>query len=319
MYCATPPAWLDRSLYPFESRFIRVEGAPVHYVDEGSGPILLMLHGNPTWSFVYRNLILGLRDRFRCIAIDYPGFGLSGTPAGFGFTPAEHARVVEEVVTRLDLCDATMMIQDWGGPIGCAVAVRQPERFSAFVVGNTSAWPKADLGTQVFSRVLGSRVGQSLITRRNLFVEKILPMGVRRRALSDEVMAAYRGPFSTRESRRPTAVFPREIVASRAFLAEVAAGLSALADRPALIVWPTNDFAFGDAERRRWEALFGDHRTITLDGAGHYIQEDAAEEIIDAIAAWHPALRGAAALDRAEGHTHHGEPVHSLTAVRPDS
>jgi haloalkane dehalogenase len=277
------PSWVPHHLYPFESRFADVDGARVHYVDEGSGPPLLLLHGNPTWSFLYRDVIAGLRDRFRCIAPDLPGFGLSTAPPEFGFTPAEHARVIGGLIERLDLQETTMMVQDWGGPIGFAAAIRRPDRFSAFVIGNTWAWPKSDLGTQVFSRLLGSPVGGVLIKRRNAFVEKILPGGVRRRTLSDEVMNAYRGPFPTPASRRPIHVFPREILRSRPLLSEIERGLPRLADRRALLVWPTKDVAFREPERRRWESIFPDHRTVLLEGSGHYIQEDAAEEIVAAI------------------------------------
>jgi haloalkane dehalogenase len=148
---------------------------------------------------------------------------------GYRFTPAEHAGVVEQLVLRLDLRGVTMMVQDWGGPIGFAVATRHPERFAAFVIGNTWAWPKAD---------------------------------------------------------PPTRLFSREILGSRPFLADVERGLPALRDRPALLVWPTGDVAFGDRERRRWEEVFPDHRTVALEGAGHYIQEDAAGEIVAAIRGW---------------------------------
>ena len=112
------PDWLDPVLFPFESRFLDVDGATVHHVDEGTGPPLLLLHGNPTWSFLYREVIAGLRDRFRCVAPDYPGFGLSRPAPGYGFTPAEHAEVVRRLVLELDLRDVTLMVQDWGGPIG---------------------------------------------------------------------------------------------------------------------------------------------------------------------------------------------------------
>jgi haloalkane dehalogenase len=284
----TRPPWVPDDLYPFEDRWVDVAGARVHLVDEGSGPPLLLLHGNPTWSFLYRDVVRGLRDRFRCLAVDLPGFGLSQPPRGFGFTPAEHARVVGALVAHLDLADVTLMVQDWGGPIGFDVATRAPERFRAFVLGNTWAWPKADPGTQVFSRLLGGPVGRRLIAQRNLFVERVLPAGVRRGPLPAPVMAAYRGPFPTPGSRRPTAVFPREILASRPFLADVERRLPRLRDRPALLVWPTADVAFRDRERRRWEDVFPEHHTVLLEGAGHYIQEDAPEEFVAAIRAWAP-------------------------------
>jgi haloalkane dehalogenase len=283
---ADRPTWAPEELYPFESHYADVAGSRVHYIDEGNGPPLLLLHGNPTWSFLYREIVKGLRDRYRCIAVDHPGFGLSSPPPGYRYTPAEHAEVLEQLVERLDLSDVTMMVQDWGGPIGFAVATRHPERFAAFVIGNTWAWPKGDPGTQLFSRLLGGAIGRRLILNRNLFVERLLPAGVRRGTLPEAVMNAYRGPFPTPASRRPTAVFPREILASRPFLAEIERRLARLRDRPALIVWPTKDVAFGDRERRRWEELFADHRTVLLEGAGHYIQEDAADEIVTAIQGW---------------------------------
>jgi len=277
------PKWLPHELYPFQSRFLQLDQTRMHYVDEGSGPTLLLLHGNPTWSFLYRAIIKGLRSDFRCVAVDYPGFGLSVASPGYGFTPAEHADVVEKLVQQLDLTAVTMMVQDWGGPIGFAVATRNPERFTRFVIGNTWAWPKDDLGTQIFSRVLGGPLGGYLIQRRNFFVERILPRGVRRTRLPDAVMNAYRAPFPTPESRLPIHVFPREILGSRSFLAGVASGLPQLADRPALLCWATKDFAFHDSERKRWEELFPNHRTVLLEGAGHYLQEDAAPEIITSV------------------------------------
>jgi haloalkane dehalogenase len=283
----TRPGWVDERLYPFEDKWLDVAGARVHYVDEGSGPLLLMLHGNPTWSFLYRDVIRGLRDRFRCIALDYPGFGLSVPAPGYGFTAAEHAAVVERFVLELDLRDIGLMVQDWGGPIGFWIALRHPERFARFVLGNTWAWTMTDnAGAWAFSKFLGGPVGRRLILHRNVFVERILPGGVRRKRLPSEVMAHYRAPFPTPASRVPVAVLPREILAATTFLAETELGLQRLADRPALLVWPDKDPAFRERERRRWEGLFRDSRTVMLPGAGHYIQEDAADEIVAAVRDW---------------------------------
>jgi haloalkane dehalogenase len=284
---ASRPAWVDPLLYPFEDRWLEAGGARVHYVDEGSGPTLLMLHGNPTWSFLYREIINGLSGSFRCVALDYPGFGLSTAPPGYRFTAAEHAAVVEQVVLGLDLRDVTLMVQDWGGPIGFWVARRHRERFARFVIGNTWAWSLRDrLSASLFSRALGGGIGRRLIQRRNVFVERILPGGVRRVRLSEAVMEHYRGPFPTPASRLPVAVLPREILPATPMLSEVELGLLRFADRPALIVWPDRDPAFGDRELARWESLFSEHRTVPLRGAGHYIQEDAPGEIVAAIRDW---------------------------------
>src|SRR2546429_191865 len=172
------PAWVDEALFPFESRFLELGDNVVHYVDEGRGPALLMLHGNPTWSFVYRQVISALSESFRCIALDYPGFGLSTAAPGYGFDPADHAQVVAEFVDHLDLNDITLVAQDWGGPIGLTAVLHRRNRFSRLVLGNTWAWPvNGDLHFEVASRLMGGPIGRLLIERFNFFVNVIIPVG----------------------------------------------------------------------------------------------------------------------------------------------
>ena len=283
------PGWFDDGLFPYESRFVEAGGARVHYVDEGEGPVLLLLHGNPTWSFLYRHVIRELRGDFRCVAPDYPGFGLSTAPRGYAFTAVEHSRVVEAFVDALDLNSITMMVQDWGGPIGLGMAGRRRDRFRALVIGNTWAWPATgDRATVRFAKLMGSKPAGFLIKRFNFFVNGVMPRGVRRTKLSKAVLDMYRGPFPTPESRIPTHVFPAQILDATPYLAEVEAGLGRLAHLPALIVWGDADVAFKDRHRERWEATFPQHHTVILEGAGHYIQEDAGEEIAAAISTWWP-------------------------------
>ncbi len=149
------PDWVDPELFPYESRYVELDGASVHYVDEGSGPTLLMLHGNPTWSFLYREVIAALRDRFRCLALDYPGFGLSTAAPGYGFTAAEHSETVARFVSELDLQGWTPVVQDWGGPIGLEAAARDPERVAALAILNTWAWPlQGNRDAERFSKLM---------------------------------------------------------------------------------------------------------------------------------------------------------------------
>ena len=127
MTVAERPAWVDDELFPFESQFIDIDGHHVHYVDEGSGPTLLFLHGNPTWSFDYSQIIKSLRGEFRCIAVDYPGFGLSVAAPGYRYLPSEHAEVIGKFVDALRLSGATLVAHDWGGPIGLATVQHHPD------------------------------------------------------------------------------------------------------------------------------------------------------------------------------------------------
>lgn len=277
------PAWLDRSLFPFTSRALDVGGNTVHYIDEGQGPPLLLLHGNPTWSFLYRHLVRQLAPHFRCVALDYPGFGLSVAQPGYNFTPREHSAVVEQLVDRLGLRDLTIMVQDWGGPIGLGLAGRRPELVRALVIGNTWAWPaRQSRGLTLFSKLFGGRLARFLIRRYNLLARWLIPAGTNRK-LSPAELAAYFGPFPTPDSRLPTWVLPKEIVGSEAYLAEVETGLARLRDKPALIVWGEADGAFRKPERERLQTYFPHQRQLLLPKAKHFIQENAPDEISAAI------------------------------------
>jgi haloalkane dehalogenase len=283
------PDWLDTSIYPFENRYLRIDGHTVHYVDEGTGPVLLLLHGNPSWSFLYRNIIIELSSRFRCIALDYPGFGLSTAGPGYTFKPVEHSRVVERFITELGLTDIRMMVHDWGGPIGLGVAGRRPELFHSLIIGNTWAWPAQDIPTvAMFSRLVGNPLSRWLIRRFNAFVVWLTPAGITH-PLTPAEKAAYRGPFPTPQSREPVAIFPHEILASHDYLAQVESGLARLVDKPVLLVWGSADVGFRASERARFEATFPYHRTRILDGAKHLIQECDPHAISEAIRAFEEA------------------------------
>ena len=179
------------------------------------------------------------------------------------------------------------MVQDWGGPFGLGVASQLSERFRALVIGNTWAWPvNGDRHFEWFSKLLGGPLGGFASRNFNAIVNLFIPAGVKRRKLPKEVMAAYRGPFAKRASRDPTHIFAREILRSYDYLAAVERGMDRLKDLPALILWGDRDPAFREVERGRFERAFPRHRTVVLGGAGHFIQEDAADEIVEAITRW---------------------------------
>ncbi len=191
----------DPKLYPFTSQWFDGRHGRMHYVDVGSGPPILLYHGNPTWSFLYRDIIARLQERFRCIAMDYLGFGLSERPRSFGYTIEEHASAVGALVDHLDLDGYLTVGQDWGGPISMAVNTTRADRVRGLVLGNTWFWPADTLATKTFSRVMSSRPMQYAILHRNFFVERLIPLGAAR-ALSTEVMAHYRGVQPTPSAGR---------------------------------------------------------------------------------------------------------------------
>ena len=281
------PAWVDDALFPFQSRFIDIDGHTVHYVDEGSGPVLLFLHGNPTWSFLWRDVISALRKDFRCVALDYPGFGLSAAKRGYRYLPEEHADVVTGFVDALGLERITLVGQDWGGPIGLAAAQRRPAVFDRLVLANTWAWPvNGILHFEAFSRIVGGLPMRFLVRQFNVLVNAFIPTGHRRRTPTAAEMAHYRQALGTAERRHACAVLPGRVLASHAFFAELEAGLAGLAHLPTLIVWGDADIAFRAQERTRLEATFPDHETIIVEGAGTYVESDAPEEFVAAIRGW---------------------------------
>jgi haloalkane dehalogenase len=263
---------------------------PVHYIDEGVGDPILFLHGNPTWSFVYRGIVIRLKPRFRCIALDYPGFGLSVRPDRYGYTPAEHAAVVRDFVRHLDLRNLTVMGQDWGGPIGLRVAADELDRIRALVMGNTWYWPLDQWQAKAFSYVLSMAPLQSMIVDKNLFVEKIMPLGVKH-ALADEVMYHYQEAQPTPGSRAGVAEFPRQLLAATAWLGDLEDAVrEKLANVPLLLTWGVHDPAFGKSYLERFREDFRVVQVRRLD-AKHYVQEDAPGEIASAIGDFLEELR----------------------------
>tara|TARA_R110002050_G_scaffold202591_1_gene337777 strand:- start:7882 stop:8367 length:486 start_codon:yes stop_codon:yes gene_type:complete len=133
-------SWVDTTQYPFETKFLRLEAGNMHYVDEGKGEILLFIHGTPTWSFLYRDMIKELSKDYRCIAIDHMGFGLSQKRDSVAATPEWHAQNLSEFINKLDLKDVTLVVHDFGGPIGLAAGIQNSERIKRVVLFNTWLW-----------------------------------------------------------------------------------------------------------------------------------------------------------------------------------
>ena len=283
------PSWFNEALFPFESKFMEVDGSTVHYVDEGQGPAIVMVHGNPVWSFLYRKVIAGLHDRFRCIAVDNPGFGLSKAAPGYGYMPHEHSEVLGKVVDELGLDEFTVMANDWGGPIGFGMAVERPDRVRSLIVCNTWAWPiTGNKQMELFSKLLGSSAGGLATTRLNIFINVFMRTGFKRAKPSKEEWAMYQGPFPTPESRKPIAVLPGAILGETPWLQNISDKLASMADKPALILWPDKDRAFKAPQRKRWEKLLPNHHTVIIEGASHFVQDDAGEELVDEIRKWWP-------------------------------
>jgi haloalkane dehalogenase len=290
MQTTSDPAWLDRPRdYPFRSRFLDVEGCGVHYVDEGDGPLLLFLHANPLWSFYFRRVIRALRPGFRCVALDYPGYGLSRAAAGYCFRVEDHARIVAEFVRRLDLTDATLVAHDSGGPIGLRVAGEEPSRFKALILSDCFGWPLSeDPKVARMLRFASGRVFTFLNRSFNLLPRMIIAGGIKGTRLSPSERAAYLGPFSAGRTRQVQTRIFRSYVdePGEAFMREVKRGLVRLRDKRALLLFGAGDPVTKMGFPEKFAALLPRAEIVLVAGQDHFPHDGAGAQVASLIADW---------------------------------
>ena len=288
----TRPAWLTSAVFPFQSRFLELDAVRIHYVDEGQGPILLFLHPAPASSFLFREFICRLRSRFRCIALDYPGFGLSEGKSGFGFTLPEYAAVVRDFVQTLDLTDIILFVHDSGGPIGLGAARQAPNRYKALILTDTFAFPlTAYPFMRGMLRCVTSRPFRFLNRRFNLMPRIVATLAPVRRRLSREERAVYRQLFPTLKSRDRILDLMSQLLTQQQYLQQVEEGIQQhLHDLPVLLMYGQFDPARLAGWPRRFEELFPHHRTRIIPGEGHFPHEGSPARMIAEILDWYDAF-----------------------------
>jgi pimeloyl-ACP methyl ester carboxylesterase len=281
------PEWLDRTLFPFVPKRFATSDGELRYVDEGQGSPIVLVHGTPSWSFEWRAVIAALRGSQRVIAPDHLGFGLSDKPPMGAYRPADHARRLLALFDALDLRDVTLVVHDFGGPIGLPIALERSERVRSVVVVNSWLWPLGDdpKVTRI-SRFVGGALGRFLYTQLNASPRWLLPASfARRERLTARLHRQYLAPFARRSERVAPWVLGRELVGSDSYYAELWERRDALARLPLTIVWGAKDPAFGTRELDRWRAAFPSATVRLLADAGHFPQEEAADDVIAAIRA----------------------------------
>ncbi|WP_242165021.1 alpha/beta fold hydrolase [Lysobacter sp. M15] len=282
------PDWLDRAEFPFVSRFWPGRHGNLHYVDEGQGETLLFVHGNPTWSFMFRKQIAALRDRYRCVAIDHLGFGLSDKPKAAPYGPRLHSENLSQFISVLDLRNLTLVLHDWGGPIGMAYALDHPDNVARLVIANTHFWSlKGIRGAEIFSRVVGGPIGRVLCRRFNAFPRYVMKAVYGRSGtLPPEIHRHYMAPFLTPDSRHGPYCFAKAIIGESEWLAGLWSRRHILQTKPLQIIWGMEDPVGTPDKLRRWEAAFPDHRTAVLDDFGHFVPEQLGSDMARIVAAF---------------------------------
>lgn len=271
--------------YPFRSHFLELEGQRYHFLDEGSGPTLLCVHGNPTWSFAWRNLVKDLSRDHRVIAVDHIGCGFSDKPQNYDYRLARHTANLQELIAVLDLKEITLLAHDWGGAIGMLAAVREPWRFARLVLFNTAAFRSQSIPFRI-AVCRWPWLGPLGVRGLNLFARAALTMAVERHErMTPAVKRGFLAPYGNWHDRVAVQRFVEDIPLSPEHpsyqtLVELEMGLSGLCHKPLLLIWGERDWCFTPAFRQEFERRFPAAEVLRLEGSGHYVFEDAVEEII---------------------------------------
>ncbi len=276
--------WIDSGLYPFEHQSIQLESGKMHYVDEGEGEILLFVHGTPTWSFLYRDFIKSFSSTHRCIAIDHIGFGLSEKPESFDGTPQSHSKNLIEFIDRLKLDNITLIVHDFGGPIGLSAAIENHNKIKRVIMFNTWLWEtKNNPGAAKIDKILNSKMGQFLYLRMNFSPKVLLKKGFHNpKKLTKAIHKHYINPFPTKVSRYSLLRIGQSLVKSSDWYQEQWEKLHLLDNKPWLILWGTEDQFINTEYLETWEKRLPQALVKKLE-CGHFVQEEKTMESIKQI------------------------------------
>lgn len=283
---------VDSELYPFESNYLTRPGGRMHYLDEGEGHPVVMVHGNPTWSFYFRNLVKSLSNEFRCIVPDHIGCGLSDKPGRDAYRYELNTRI-EDLTALIEHAvpegPIDLVVHDWGGAIGFGWAIQNPDRIRRLVVLNTAAFPNPKIKTlpKRLGIIRNSFLGQFLVQGLNAFAFGATVMAVKKK-LPAAVKQGYLAPYDSWTNRIATYEFVRDIPLSEDdagydTLVNMKSGLARLTNKEMLICWGGKDFVFDDAFLETWKSHFPAASVEYFEDAGHYVLEDAEALIVPQI------------------------------------
>ncbi|MFB6454782.1 alpha/beta fold hydrolase [Chitinophaga sp. Hz27] len=278
--------WVDKNEYPFESKYIDSTHGKMHYIDEGKGEVILFVHGNPNWSFGYRELIKNFSKNYRCIALDHIGFGLSDKPYDVSYLPQFHAANLEWFIEELGLKDITIVMHDWGGPISINYIERHRENVKAVIAFNSWFWSIKGVKTlEMFSGFLGSAFGRMLCKYFNFFPKVLLKGDVGDKSrFPKAIHEQYVKPFPSPKTRKGTWTFPASFLKQDHWLAGLWEKRSALDQLPALLLWGLKDKGFPEPFLVNWKSAFPENKVVKFDFSGHNSPEEIGKDAIPYVA-----------------------------------
>lgn len=276
--------WLDRSEYPFPSNYFDINGHKLHYLDEGQGETVLFVHGTPSWSFDFRNVIKRLSPGFRCVAIDHMGFGLSDKPEHYDYSTQNHSRTLEEFVRKKNLENITLVVHDFGGPIGLNFAIQHPEKIKNLVILNSWLWSsKEDPDFIRLSRILKSPLLPFLYRYLNFSPRFILPQSFGDHKISKHLLKQYTRPFADKTQRNGALAFARSLLNDQEWFEELWRKKEAISTKPVLFIWGMKDPVIKPRYLDKFVSGFPDSKVIRMEASGHFPQEEEPERAAEAI------------------------------------
>ncbi|HAS39107.1 MAG TPA: alpha/beta hydrolase [Microscillaceae bacterium] len=276
--------WIQPTLYPFKRHYVQLSQGTMHYLDEGQGETIVFIHGTPTWSFLYRDFIKSLSTQYRCIAIDHLGFGLSDKPKGFAGTPQAHSQNLQEFIDLLGLENITLVVHDFGGPIGLSWAIAHPQKVKRLVLFNTWLWEtQTDKDAQKIDKLLHGWLGNYLYLNTNFSPKVLLKQAFfDKKKLSKPVHKHYLKPFPNKASRYGLLKIGQSLVGSSDWYQQQFEQIDQIKNKPALILWGMQDKFIRPTYLQKWGKTLPQAKIRQLE-SGHFVQEEAPQVSIAAI------------------------------------
>lgn len=274
--------WLDRKEYPFQSHYMTINEHQLHYIDEGEGEVLVFVHGTPLWSFVYRKLIKQLSANYRCIALDHLGFGLSNKPKDYHYSAQQHAKNLEQFIKSLNLKNFTLVVHDFGGPIGLNYALNYPLEIRQLVVFNTWMWSNEnDPEFQKMRKIIASPLVPFLYKYLNFSAKMLIPKAWGSASkLSKTIHKQYCKPFGNASERMGALGFRNALLNEQAWFESLWEKRANLKQIPALLLWGEEDPYIRLDFMQRFAQIFDRVETHSFSKVGHLVPDEAGEEVL---------------------------------------
>lgn len=277
-------SWLDKIEYPFQSQYFPINNQKLHFIDEGKGETILFVHGTPSWSFDFRNIIKHFKKTYRCVALDHIGFGLSDKPKNYDYSIQNHCKTLTQFIENKKLENIILVVHDFGGPIGLNFTIKNPEKIKGLIVLNSWLWSSEnDPDFIKMKKILKSPLLPFLYRYLNFSPRFILPSSFGEKKLSNTLKRQYTKAFANKNERFGALAFAHSLLNDQNWFEQLWQQKNAISQKPTLFVWGMKDPVIKPHLLQKFENGFNNSMTIKLENCGHFPQEESPKEMIEAM------------------------------------